>query len=85
MNGALGAAGHNLEDRGRAVESILLNHYFGCFHDGEDSVTLLEFQFVGTAACDGTLDEVVPNTHDDMRHDITQLHFFDGPTELVSG
>jgi len=65
--------------------SVLLNHYFGGFDHSCDGVALLELEFVGTTAGDGTLDEIVPDPNDDMGHDIAQLNFFDFPTQLVSG
>lgn len=81
----MGTAGHQTEDRGRAVGSVLLDHYLSCFNDGNHSVTLFEFQFVGTAACDGAFDDIVPDTNNYMSHDINQLDFFDFSTELISG
>lgn len=81
----MSTAGHNIEDRGCAVDSVLLNHYLGCFDDGKHSVTLLESQLVSTTARDGAFDQVVSDTHNYVRHNITQLDFFDFSTELVSG
>ena len=40
--------------------SIFLNHHFSGFHDCGDCVAFLKLEFVGTAAGDGTLNEIVP-------------------------
>jgi hypothetical protein len=82
----MGAASDHLEDCGRAVKrSILLNHHFSCFDHGGDRVALLEFEFVGAAASDGALNEVVADPNHDMGHDIAELNFFDFSTQFVSG
>jgi len=64
---------------------ILLNHYFCGLNNSKDRVALLELQVVGTAPCDRALNEIVTHPDDHMGHDITQLDFFDGSTQLVSG
>jgi hypothetical protein len=74
-----------LKIRGCGVGSVLLDHYLSGFNDGEHSVTLVELQLVSTAPGDSTLDQIVAYAHDHVRHDITQLNFFDFSTELVSG
>jgi len=64
---------------------IFLDHDLGGFDHGADRVTLLEFEFVGAAARDGALDQVVADPNDHMRHDIAELNFFDFSTQFVSG
>jgi hypothetical protein len=82
----MGKASDDAKDCGRAVSgSVLLNHHLGSFDHGGDGVALLKLEFVGTAACDGALNEIVPDPNHHMRHDIAQLNFFDFPTQFVSG
>ena len=64
---------------------VLLDHHFGSFNNCGDRIALFELQPVGAAPGDGTLDEIVPNADDNIRHDVAQLSFFDFSTELVSG
>jgi hypothetical protein len=78
-------AAHKLEDYGRRGSSILLNHHFGSFDYGRDRVTVLQLQFLGTAAGNGAFDEIVTDSHGHVGHDITQLNFFDLSTQFVSG
>jgi hypothetical protein len=65
--------------------SVLLDHHFSSFDDSGYGVALLELEFVGTAAGDGALNEVVTDSNNHMRHDIAQLNFFNFSTEFVSG
>jgi hypothetical protein len=65
--------------------SILLNHYFCGFNNSKHRVAFLELQVVGTAPCNGALNEIVSHPDDHMGHDITQLDLFDSSTQLVSG
>lgn len=65
--------------------SILLNHDFGSLDDGDDGITLLEFEFVSAAACDRALDQILADPDDHMSHDVAQLKFFNLSTQLVSG
>ena len=64
---------------------ILLNHYLCGFNNSKHCVALLELQIVGTASSDGALNEIVTHPDDYMGHDITQLDFFDGSTQFISG
>jgi hypothetical protein len=76
----MGQADHEPEDCGRAVKgSVLLNHHLGGFYDGGDCVPFFQFEFVSAAAGDGTLNQVVSDTNDHMRHDIAKLNLFDCP------
>jgi hypothetical protein len=82
----MGQAGDDAKDCGRAVKrSVLLNHHLGGFDHSRDRVALLELEFVGAAACDGTLNEIVSDPHDHVGHDIAELDFFDFSTQFVSG
>jgi len=65
--------------------SVLLNHNFGGFDDSGNGVAFLKLEFVGAAAGDGALDEVVPDPNDHMGHDIAQLNFFDFTAQFISG
>jgi hypothetical protein len=65
--------------------SVILNHYLSRFDHCGDGVALFEFEFVGAAASDGALDEVVADPNDYMGHNIAQLNFFDFSTQFVSG
>jgi hypothetical protein len=65
-------------------ESVLLNHYLRCLNHSNHGVTLFEFQFVGTSACDGAFNETVSHPYNDVRHYITQLDFLDFSAEFVS-
>jgi hypothetical protein len=65
--------------------SVFLDHHFGSFHDSGDRIALLEFQLVGAAPGDNTLDEVVSDADDNVGHHVAHLNFFDFSTQLVSG
>jgi hypothetical protein len=65
--------------------SILLDHHFSSFDDSGYGVAFFELEFVGAAAGDGALNEVLANPNDYMGHDIAQLNFFDFSTQFVSG
>jgi hypothetical protein len=89
-------AGNDIEDCRRAVKAgamklhsvrklILLNHYLCGFDNNCDGVTLLELEFVGAAAGDGTLDKIVSDANDYVGHDIAELNFFDLTAQFVSG
>ena len=83
----MGKAGDDVKDRGRAVRwfSVLLNHDFGSFDHGADGVALLEFEFVGAAAGDCALNQVLSDANHHVSHDIAELNFFDFSTQVVSG
>ena len=82
----MGAASNDVKGCGRAVKlSVLLNHYLGRFDDGRDSVAFLELKFVGTAASNRALNQVIADSYDHVSHDVAQLNFFDGSTQFVSG
>jgi hypothetical protein len=82
----MGAAGDSSKDCGRAVRgSVLLNHYLCGFDDRGNGVALFEFEFVGAAAGDGTLNEIVPDPYHHVGHDIAELNFFDFAAQFVSG
>ena len=61
----------------------MLNDDFGSLDDSGDDIALLQSEFVGAAARDGTLDEVVPNPNNDMGHDIAELNLFYFPSSLL--
>lgn len=67
------------------MNSVLLNHHFRRLNNSNHGVSLFEFQLIGTSPRDGAFNEVVSDTHDDMGHDVTEFHFLDCSTELVSG
>jgi len=48
--------------------SVFLNHHLGSFDDSGNGVAFLEFEFVGAAAGDDTLNDVVPDSNDHMGH-----------------
>lgn len=82
----MGEDGDNVEDRGRAVNAlVLLDHYLGGFDDGGNGVALFQLQFVSAAPRNRALDEIVANTNDNMGHDITQFDFFDFTAQFISG
>jgi hypothetical protein len=67
----VGQAGKHVKNRQRAMKgSVLLDHHFSSFDDSGYGVALLELEFVGTAAGDGALNEVVTDSNNHMRHDI---------------
>lgn len=80
----MGQAGDNAENCGRPVRSIFLNHHFGCFYNSRDRITLFRVEFVSTAAGYSALNEIVANPDNYMRHNITELNFFDLSTQFVS-
>jgi len=80
----MGQAGDNAKNCGRSVRSVLLNHHFRCFDNGGDRIAFFKLEFIGTAAGYNALDEIVANPNNHMRHNITELNFFDLSTQFVS-
>jgi len=69
----------------RRCGSVLLNHHLGSFYHGDDGIALFELEFVGAAARNCTLNQVVPDSNDYMGHHFTELNFFDFSAQFVSG
>ena len=65
-------------------QSVLLDHYLGGLHYGDNGVSLLKLQLVGAAPRDGAFNEILTDADDDMGHNIAQLDFFDGSSQFVS-
>lgn len=64
--------------------SVLLNHHFRSFNNGENRVSLFQLQLVGAASGDGALDEILTHSNNNVGHDIAQLDFLNCSTEFVS-
>ena len=69
----------------REAGSVLLNHHLGGFDHGGDGVTLFELELVGAAAGNGTFNEVVANSNNNMGHNVAQLNFLNFSAQFVSG
>lgn len=81
----MGAAGDDAEDCGRAVKGQSFWIMTSVALTIAVTVSPFELEFVGAAASDGALNEVVPDPNHDMGHDVAQLKFFDFSTQFVSG
>jgi hypothetical protein len=66
-------------------QSIFLNHDFGGLDYSGDGIALFELEFVGAAAGDRTLNQIVSDSHDHVSHNIAQFNFFNFSTQFVSG
>lgn len=64
--------------------SIFLQHYFCRFDHDLHGIALLERHLLGASPRDHTFDEVLPNTHCDVRHNATKLNLLDGSLELIA-
>lgn len=67
------------------MTSIFLNHHLGSFHHRSNGVALFEFEFIGAAARDRALDQIVSDSNRDEGHHVAQLNLFDYSAQFVSG
>lgn len=82
---ACGEETDRLEMNARERKSlVLLKHHSGRLDHDRDLVSLLQTKLFRAAARDHALDLVLPDSDDDMGHDVPKLHFYDFSLELVS-
>jgi hypothetical protein len=63
----------------------LFKHDFRGFDDGTDGIADLKFHFIGTAASDDALNDLVAHMNDDMGHDIAKVDFCNFTDQAVAG